>query len=163
MSPWLWRAMLLGLLLAIVGVRSLPSDDSNIDLSSRTIAYLEARGWQQIQTPPAKPLKVLAFRAPDCDSQIDVVPIDTNFEGRGWFDRIGKPGDRRQFIYLDRRWNSPNAWTVAATRVVYNELGLLRLSRFAATAEMLMIVEPSACHLVDAVDWQTLWVRRSSV
>jgi hypothetical protein len=159
MNPWYWRALLAAVLVAVIGVRSAPSDDLNIDLSSRTIAYLEARGWQQIPTPPAKPLKVLAFRAPDCARQIDIVPIDTNFEGQAWFDRIGAPGDRRQFFYLDRRWPSPNVWAVGVTRIIYNELGLLRLSRFAATAEMLMIVEPNACHLVDAVDWKTLWVR----
>lgn len=85
-----------------------------------------------------------------------------NFEGKAWFDHVGNPGDRRQFIYLDRQWPSPNVWSVAVTRIVYNELGLLRLSPFADNSQMLMIVEPSACHLVDVVDWKPLWFRRSA-
>jgi hypothetical protein len=159
MNPWYWRGLLGLSLLAIIAVRATPARPAIADIEPRAIAYLQAKGWQQIPTPPPKPLKVLAFRAPDCERQIDVVPLDTNFEGRAWFDRIGTAGDRRRFFYLDRQWTSPNAWAVGLTRIVYNELGLLRLSRFDATTQMLMIVEPSSCHLVEAIDWQTLWVR----
>jgi hypothetical protein len=162
MNPWYLRVVLGLALIAVIGVRATPADIASPDIAPRTIAYLKSQGWQQIPTPPPKPLKVLAFRAPDCDRQIDIVPLDTNFEGRAWFDRIGTPGDRRRFFYLDRQWPSPNAWTVGLTRIVYNELGLLRLSRFAATTQMLMIVEPSSCHLVEAIDWKTLWLRPSA-
>ena len=165
MNSHVLRAMLAGLLIATVAAKIWgPRNIAEIDTRAAVVALVTGQGWSAYDDAATSPNhlgKAINFRAPECEAQGQVFPIDLGLQLAPMLNDIIRPGYTRRFVYIGRTWLSEDRFGMRLEWLKYRVLSIFGLGRYVANETALVIAEPHDCRVADKVVWSAVWERRT--
>jgi hypothetical protein len=161
---WL-RAVLALLLVMTVASKTRGSAPLNREQLAATVidvlAAQELAGNAVI--PPERGILPVAvqLQPSQCQGPVEIIPVSINLQEAPLFASLLKPNYRRQFVYLDRAWNTEDRLGMRFTWMKHKMLYFLGVGRFAASTPVLLIASPPDCAALDSINWSPVWSGRA--
>ena len=160
MNPFIWRALLGGLLLATAADRILRADASQPDIRSKVIGLVALKDWSplELSPDPGDPLGMaIRFKAAGCDGIGHIFFVDLALQTAPLVNQVVGPGYTWQVAYLGRTWSHPDRLGLRLEWLKERTLSLLGLGQYTVNEVALMIGEPPGCRILNETDWSPVW------
>jgi hypothetical protein len=103
----------------------------------------------------------VAVEAPGCSGPVTVRTIDLDYWEGAWVQEVLEPDASRRFVYMDGVWPTVSRVRLRLKRLRHKLLALLGVSPYVTAVPPLLVLEPSGCHVADAIDWRMIWDRHT--
>ena len=108
----------------------------------------------------AQPARTLAFDDPSCTQPISVALLWVTFEQEPLVRTVRRQRDVVRYVYLDRKWSTPDRLAVFLEWKKHRVLAMLGLTPYEPSRYMLIIGAPPDCQAADTIDWEIVWDRQ---
>jgi hypothetical protein len=103
--------------------------------------------------------RTIVFDAPGCSRPVWVTSRPLTFEDQAAIEVTTEQGYQQQYVFIDRKWNSPDRWAVSIQRMKYSLLAMFGLTEYAPWAFALQVETPRDCPAAESLDWRPAWSR----
>lgn len=156
MNRTLTRGLLLLILIGGLSYRLAPRADLGMASwpAEERLAQVAA---DRLLQPVSGERRVYHLLLAGCSEPVTVVITQPTFTPRAVLLQRLQPGYHSRYAYLDWSARDPDRIAVLLRRISQPLLGMVRMSRFADSREMLFIAEANQCSVADEVDWSKYW------
>lgn len=157
MSAGLLRCAFLALLVATVASQIHRYSDTPADERAAVVKVLERQGLIALDQSSPFHRPWLFFSVPGCDGVVQVVSISISLQEIPLVEAALAPGDNRSYLYFGRMWPDPGVLAVRMEWVRQMLRAFVAGRRPALMKTVLLVVSPTGCPSLDAIDWRPIW------
>ncbi len=163
MRVWAAHAVFATVLVGSLAGRERPAEAPIVGASLESVIVRVARsqglGFREYRANNTGGVRTMVFDAPGCSQPVLVIWRLATFEDEATIESTPGQGYRQRYVYIDRKWNSPDPWAVSIQRIKYSFLAMFGLSEYAPSAFTLQVETPGDCPAAERIDWRPAWSR----
>jgi hypothetical protein len=124
------------------------------------VARYQDLGFREYRANTAGFTRVMVFDASGCSQPVLVIGRLATFEDEAVMEPAVGGGYEHKYVYIDKKWNSPEPRAISIQRMKYGFLAMFGLTEFAPSAVILQVETPRACQAAENIDWSQAWRRK---
>jgi hypothetical protein len=124
-----------------------------------SLARSQGLNLREYRTSAANAERIMVFDVPGCPRPMTVILRSATFEDEATTEPPPGQGYQKQYVYFDRKWDSPRPWAVSIQRMKYSLLALLGRTDYASSSLVLQVEAPRECPAAESIDWRPVWSR----
>lgn len=154
-----FAALLIGSLLSRERSAEAPVDDSDLVSAVLRVGRSEGLRFLEYGANTTGWGRAMAFSVPGCSRPLLATWRPATFEDAAAAVSVPQQGYRRNYVYFDRKWDSPDRWAVSMQRIKYGLLAMFGRTDYATSDLILQIDAPRDCPAAQSLDWRPAWSR----
>ena len=164
MKVWahaVFAAILIGSLASRERSAGAPVTDAGVGSVVASVARSQGLSLREFRTSAATGERSMTFDVPGCPKPMTVILRIATFEDAAMTESPAPDNYHKQYVYFDRKWNSPRPWAVSIERMKYSLLALFGRTDYATSSLVLEVEAPRECPAAERIDWRPVWSRAS--
>ena len=161
MRAWPARVLLASLLIGSLAIKAgtggVFAEDHSFEAAVIRVAQSGRLTLHQNNIITGTDIRTLIFDAAGCSRPVLAALLSLSFEEEPIVRSAREPGYALQYFYIERSWAEPPRLTIYVERVKYIVLGILGLTQFTPSRQVLLVESPPRCSAASDVKWQNVW------
>lgn len=154
-----FAAILIGSLASRERSPEAPVTDTGVGEVVASVGRSQGLSLREYRTSAENGERIMAFDVPGCPKPMSVILRIATFEDEATTESPTPQGYQKQYVYFDRKWDSPRPSAVLIQRMKYSFLALFGRTDYATSNLVLEVEAPRECQAAEGVDWRPVWSR----
>ena len=136
-----------------------PIDDAGLESVVLSVARSQGLAFHEYRAiDPGLP-RTMVFNIPGCLRPLLATWRPATFEDEAATGLALGQDYQPEYVYFDRKWNSPDRWAISIQRMKYSLLAMFGRTDYATSTFILQVEAPRDCPAAETIDWRAAWSR----